>query len=415
MKPIVTYLSGLFSKLTESRRIVALIWFGFALYGGLRMIAAGKINNYIIFKHVYIHVVNGSNLYVTYPAEYSDVNLYGPFFSLVIAPFSYLPDTPGCLLWVLASAMFLYFAITKLPISERWKNIMLLLSCGELMTTSDAMQTNALVCACILLGFSYTRKRKEIWALFFILAAAFIKIYGIAGLAFFLFSKRKPFFLAWAAAWTVVFFFAPLVLTNFNFLVQSYADWYEGLRIKEVKNIHIVREDWHQNLSLFGMIRRIFNVTSLNEGLILFPAFLLFVSQYLQYKYANDLRYQLYLLSAVLISVVIFSTGSEPSTYIIAVPGMILWYLLQPKSKWVIVFFTAAFLVTSFTYSDIFTPWTRMHITKPYGLKAFFPFVIWIMILVQVHSRQFLKALQPFGRMKLASLNLTATSNAVAR
>jgi hypothetical protein len=126
------------------------------------------------------------------------------------------------------------------------------------------------------------------------------------------------------------------------------------------------------------------------------------MSQYLQYKYFGDARYRLYLLCSVLISVVLFSTGSESATYIIAIPGMILWYLLQPKTRLLSVFFALAFLFTSFTYSDIFTPWARAHLSKPYSLKAFFPFVIWVIILIQIHTRQFLKAIPPFGPLKLA-------------
>ncbi|MEI9944697.1 MAG: glycosyltransferase family 87 protein [Chitinophagaceae bacterium] len=402
MKTYTKFLYKYLIKLVNNRKVVLILWFGAAFYGAIKAITNNYINNYIIFKHVYFHTVNSTNLYLPYPAEYSDVNLYGPFFSLIIAPFTYLPDKAGILLWVMANAFFLFFAISKLPVSDKWKNIMLLLSLSELITTSVALETNALVCACIMLGFSYTKKEKDIWALFFIVAAAFIKIYGIAGLAFFIFSKKKLQFAAWAIAWSVLFFFAPIAFTSFNFLVQSYADWYDGLTVKGEKNIGLGQESLYQNISLLGMIRRIFYLPQLNDALILIPAFFLFVSQYMRYKFINDTEYQLYILCSVLLSIVLFSTGSESPTYIIAIPAMILWYLLQPKTKWVTIFFIIAFLFTTFTYSDIFTPWARTHLSKPYSLKAFFPFVIWMIILVQIHIRQFLKAMQSFGPMKLA-------------
>lgn len=402
MRTLTVLICAFLRKLAENKKIVLLCWFGFAIYGAVRAITAGQINNYLIFKHVYEHVLDQTNLYILYPGEYQDVNLYGPFFSLLIAPFSWLPDKAGSLLWAIANALFLFFAIARLPLPDKWKNTLLLLSAGEIMTTSHAMQANALVCACILLGFSYTRKGKEIWALFFIMAAAFIKLYGIAGLAFFFFSKRKRIFLLSAMAWSVVLFFAPVVITSFIFLIQSYADWYEGLQIKAAKNILLEKEVLYQNISLPGMIRRIFGLQHMQDKWILLPGFLCFISQYRQYKYINDIRYQLYLLCSVLLSVVLFSTGSESATYIIVLPGMILWYLLQRKTKWLNMFFLLAFLFTSFTYSDLFTPWARVHLSKPYSLKAFFPFVIWIVILIQIHARQFLKAIPPFLIMKLS-------------
>src|SRR5262245_18103219 len=104
------------------------------------------------------------------------------------------------------------------------------------MITSASLQTNASVCACILLGYAYVKKVKDEWALLFIMAATFIKIYGIVGLVFFLFSRRKLSFIVWAGIWSILFFFAPMVITSRSFLLQSYVDWFDGLKLKAAKN-----------------------------------------------------------------------------------------------------------------------------------------------------------------------------------
>ena len=392
--------SAYLDKLLNSRTAVTILWFGMAFYGFMQAVDNTGTSNYIIYKYVFIHASHSKILYLPDPAQGPDVNIYGPLFSVIIAPFTLLPDKAGAFCWVMLNALFLYWSLLKLPLPNKWKNILMLLSSQELMITSGAYQTNAFVCSCIILGFCYIRKEKEGWALFFIMLATFVKIYGITALAFFFLSKRKVKFIVAAITWSVVLFFAPLLIVNFNFLLQSYKDWYAGLKIKAAKNILPGKEILFQNVSVPGMLRRIL-FPRLLDWLVLLPAACLFISQYLQLKFRSDLRYQLYLLCSVLIATVIFSTGSESATYIIAVPGMVIWYLLQPKTKFLQVFFWTAFILTSFSYSDILTSWSRTHLYRPYSLKAFFPFVIWIIIVVQIYTKQFLKAINPFKLIPL--------------
>jgi len=382
------------------KRIAIIIWFGLALAGVLQAFAENGLNNYFIYKQVFFHSLHQTDLYQPYPSEYGDVNLYGPFFSLVIAPFALLPDKIGAVCWVLANAGFLFWAISKLPLENKWKALLLILCSHELMISSASLQTNPLICGCIIVSFSFIQKQKEAYALFFIMLATFIKLYGIVGLAFFFFSKKPFQFILWMILWSIILFFSPLMITNFSFLFQSYKDWLHALRIKSAKNVLMDSSSLYQNVSVPGMIRRIFYLPGLNDLLVIIPAIVLFLSQYLKFNYFNDIRLRLYILCSVLISTTIFSTGSESSTYIIAMPGICIWYFLQPKTKWVNIFFIALFLLTTFAYSDIFTAWSRHHLFRPYSLKALPSFILWIVILVQIHRKQFLKALDIFPKQK---------------
>jgi hypothetical protein len=252
------------------------------------------------------------------------------------------------------------------------------------MNSSSWLQSNALICGCILLGYSLSRSGKERWALLFIMLATFIKLYGIIGLAFLPFSSNRWKFIFWAIFWAVILFLTPLLLTSWHFLVQSYGDWYTGLSNKELKNISLTNHNFYQDISVMGLIRR--NLSkNLNDMFVVIPGILLYISQFIYFKKYRDIEFQLYLLSSSLIFVVIFSTGSESSTYLVAVPGMVLWYFLQPFRKSLTWFFTIAFLFTSFCYSDLFSPAFRTNIVMPYSLKAFFPAIIWMIILIQVH------------------------------
>ena len=372
------------------KKLAILLWFGLSFIAVAMEVFHHSFNNYTIFKYVFIHTTQQVNLYLEYPAEYLDVNLYGPVFSVLIAPFAMLPDWLGAICWGLFNSVLLYFAIRKLPIRQKWQNAILILSAHEMMNAASWLQSNPLIAACILLGFAYIHTGKNSWALFFILLGTFIKIYGIVGFAFFFFSKNKLDFIKWTIIWAAVFFVIPMLLAPPSFIVQSYKDWLFALQFKAHKNIRLDINNDFQDISVMGMIRRIFNIRDLKNIIITIPAIIIFGLQYMRYQYFGDLRYRLYLLCSVLITVVIFTTSAESPTYIIAFPAVCIWYAIQPPSKWVNAIFIFALLLTSFSYSDLFTPYVRIHIIRPYSLKALPCFIIWVIIAVQIFSKQFL-------------------------
>jgi len=310
-----------------------------------------------------------------------------------MAPFALLPPIMGGFCWVMFNAGILYFAIRKLPIQKNWQYAILILSSNEMMNNASYFQSNPLIAAFIILGFVYTNKEKDVWALFFIMLATFIKIYGIVGLAFFFFSKDKVKFILWPIAWSVVFFILPMIISSPRYIIQCYSDWFQALNQKAARNI-ILSNTLQNNgtdISVMGMIRRIFQISQLNDLMVLIPAIILFAFQYLQYHYFKDLRFRLYLLCSVLLFTVIFSNGAESPTYIIAFPAVCLWYIIQNPSKTINGIFIFALLLTGFGYSDIFTPYVREHIVRPYSLKALPCTIVWVIIILQIYCSQFLK------------------------
>lgn len=374
-----------------NRKLAIGLWFGLSLLAVIPEIIGHRINNYLIYKYVYFHTLEKVNLYLEYHAVHEDTNHYGPFFSLIIAPFTALPDWLGVFLWVMGGCAFLYYAIRKLPISAKYQNAILILSAHEMMTAASWLQVNPFIAGCIILGFAFINEGKEGRALFFILIATFIKIYGIVGFAFFFFSRNKGRFILWTAIWSALFFVAPMILAPPSFILQCYKDWYESLQFKANKNAASKTDDL-QDISVMGMIRRIFGLPGFRDIYVVPLAAIAFLSQYIRYKYFNDLRFRLYILCSVLIFTVIFSNGSENPTYIIAFPAVCIWYIIQPRTKWANAILIFALILTSFSYSDIFTSYVREKLVRPYSLKALPCFVTWLIILVQVYKKQFLKA-----------------------
>ena len=75
-------------------------------------------NNFLIFRGEFWHTLQQLPLYVAYPAEYFDVNHYGPLFSLVIAPFAVVPEWLGLILWCVCLSLFLYVAVRRSDLSK---------------------------------------------------------------------------------------------------------------------------------------------------------------------------------------------------------------------------------------------------------------------------------------------------------
>ena len=70
--------------------------------------------------------------------------------------------------------------------------------------------------------------------------------------------------------------------------------------------------------------------------------------------------------------VVLFSTGSESSTYIIAFVGVALWFVAVPwkRSRWDIALMIFAFILTSLSPSDLFPKFIRKTYVQPYALHS---------------------------------------------
>lgn len=375
-----------------NKQVAICLWFGLSIATIIQNLldVEHRLNIYKIFKYAFVHSQQQVNLYALYPQQYADVFLYGPTFSVLIAPFALLPDWLGAALWVLFNVTILYIAIRKLPIKEAYQNAILILCSHEMMNASSWLQFNAVIAACIILGFAYIHKGKEHIALLFIVFATITKIYGVVAFSFFFFSHKKIKFIVWTFVWTCILFILPIIITPFTFLLQTYQDWMAALLHKTQKNIRLDNDNFFQDISVMGLIRRNINKAFDKDIIVLVMAAILFCTKFIRYQFFADIRYRLYFLCSVLLFVVIFSTGAESPTYIIAFPACCLWFVLQPPSKRVNAFFVFCLIVTSFSYSDLLTKYSR-EFSMQHSLKALPCLALWLVIVYQIFTKQFLK------------------------
>jgi hypothetical protein len=365
------------------------IWFGLSLFAVGKSVVLGHShihNNYFVYKYNFIHVIHQQNLYVREPEHYFDLNHYGPIFAYVIAPFALMPDAVGVVLWVMFTAWLLLFAVQKLPIKKEHGLIILLLCAHELMTSAANVQINPLIAALILFSYIFIKKENDLWAALMIALGTFIKLYGIVGLAFFFFSNNKIKLIGSFIFWSVVLFVLPMLISSPSFIVQTYQDWYHDLVGKNLTNIASTRED----VSVMGMVRKMM-VPNLSNLVVLLPGVLLFGLSYLRIKLFSNLNYQLLIVASTLIFPVIFSTGSESPTYIIAFVGVAIWYINsgRPVSALDVFLLVFALILTSLSPSDLFPRYLKEHYVDPYALKALPCFLIWLKIIYEALFRQF--------------------------
>lgn len=357
-------------------RLLLALWAALSILAACKQYFRDSYNNYKIFKYVFINTTNQHRLYEAQPDFFLDLNHYGPVFSLVIAPFALLPNWAGMIGWALFTSLTLFYAINKLPLSHVQRNLILLICTNELFTSLVNVQSNPFIAALIILSFVYAAVN-EFKSGFSIALGFLVKLYGIVGFAFILFAKSYWKYIAGFLLALIIIAALPILISSPDFQMQAYQDWFRTLSEKNGQNVTQIM----QNISAIGLLQRTISSTLpviwvLGIGLLLMLAMV--VANFGRF---NNSRFRFLLLSAVLLFTVLFSTSSESSTYIIAFPGVAIWYVTKPqRSVLDHILFVFAILLTSLSPTDIFPPQARLFI-KQYSLKALPCLLVWLEII----------------------------------
>lgn len=385
----VQRMNGFFSKpIFSDYRVLFGLWMILSVVSCFCKLGHGRHNNYLIFKYVFWHAFKGTSLYAHYPQEFSDCNHYGPFFSMIIAPFAILPDWLGILLWLAVMTAGLYYAVRKLPVAKRVHIFIYWFCAHELLTALFMQQFNIATVAMIVATFYCIEKEKDGWAAFWIMLGTFVKLYGIVGLAFFFFSKHKKKFIMYLILWAAVMFVAPMIISSPDYILSQYGEWYQSLTLKNAIN-----SDLHggTNISLIGMFHRISGDASFSDLYLIVPGLILFFAPYFRFNQYKHSAFRLMLLASVLLFVILFSTGSESSGYIISFVGVVIWYTVAPwkRTGWEIFLLIFVFVLSSLSPSDLFPAYLRKNFVQPYALKALPCAIVWFQLIYEMCRRDY--------------------------
>lgn len=371
-------------KILNNQNFILFILIVLASFATFKQIKTGnEHNNYLIFTHTFFHAQQHLNLYLRYPNQYWDMNHYGPLFSIIIAPFAIMPKYIGMFFWQLANTLFLYYAISTLPLKITKINAIYWIIANELLTSLFGFQINPGIAAIIILSYTMINKGNNFMAAFVILLGTFIKLYGIVGLAFFFFVKQKPKFIAYCIFWAAVFFALPMCFFGVNYILKCYLDWYVSLSAKQIENATLV--SW-QDISIMGIFRRVLQNPTIPNWPFLLVGITLFCIPYFRIKQYKAQTFRLMYLASTLIFTVVFSNSSESPTYIIAFSGVAIWFVLQvrPLKPMVIALFIFSILLTTMAPTDFYPQYIRTNYILHYSLKALPCVFIWFFLTYQL-------------------------------
>lgn len=385
--PIAKKIFNFFSKpFFQDYRTIFLLWISIPVFLGVFSTLTGRLhNNYKIYKYVFFNTLEQFPLFQPRPEFFIDVNHYGPIFGMVIAPFAVLPDVLGVTLWLVMLSLVLFYAIKELPVSRLQHMAIFWICTNSLLIAQTNVQFNIATAALIILSYTNIRKEKDIWAAFMIMLGVFVKIYGIVGFAFFFYSKHKYKLLLWSVLWGIIFFILPMIISSPEFIITQYKEWFNALITKSQVNDNAL----YQNISFLGMVRKTTGLMSLSNLPMILGGVILFALPYLRIREYMQPGFQLHTLASVLIFVVLFSTGSEPNSYIIAITGVAVWFVIQPRpfTKWNLFLIVFGIAVSSFAPSDLFPRSFYYHFVLPNALQALPCTIIWLSITYEMLFR----------------------------
>lgn len=358
-------------------RTTFVLWLMLGVVSGIIKAHRGY-NNFLIYKYVFWNTLEQNDLYLHYPEKFNDLNHYGPFFSLVIAPYALMPEWLGVILWNVSLAMLLYVAVRTSRFSRYEILFMLWYAAHDLLTCLFMTQFNIAVAALILLSFTMTEQRKDFWAAFFICAGVFVKLLGIVGLAFFFFSRNKTKFILSLCFWSIVMFVLPMLISSPEYVCDQYASWYHALESKNMTNSG--SRTTMNNISLIGMVRRIFIDYNYSDLLVIIPGLAIVATGYFRIKQWTSPTFRKMVLAQMMLITILFSTGTENSSYVIAYVAIAIWYASVPwkRSNLDLFLLVYAFVFGSLLPTDLFPKSLQTSLIRPYALRALPVTLIWL-------------------------------------
>ncbi|MBN2746060.1 MAG: DUF2029 domain-containing protein [Bacteroidales bacterium] len=328
-------------------------------------------NNYMIFKHSFFNLLSGENLYIHHYDRYIDLFKYSPAFALFFGGLAVLPDWLGLILWNVLNAVVLMWALYLVfPKDKKSTSILLLLVLIEALTSFQTHQSNGLMAGLIILGWRAMERQNLLAAAGFLMATVFIKIFGIVAFVMFLFYPNKLKSLAFSLVWFLILFFIPLVATNPETLWTQYENW--GIMLA---NDHSAS----YGISVMGWLNSWFGLSQ-GKNVVLALGTAALIAPLIRFSEWKSQHFRLLYLSSLLIWVIIFNHKAESPTFVIAIAGAAIWFLLSRKNTFDILLIVVAVVFTSLSPSDIFPKMIRTDFFQPFVIKVIPMILIWIKI-----------------------------------
>jgi hypothetical protein len=95
-------------------------------------------------------------------------------------------------------------------------------------------------------------------------------------------------------------------------------------------------------------------------------------------------EFRMVVLAALLVWMVIFNHKAEPNTFVIAVAGTAVWYLVQPRTRLRNSLALLVFVLTCLSTTAIFPTVLRRSLIQPYSLRVLPCLLVWIAAVIEL-------------------------------
>ena len=264
-----------------------------------------------------------------------------------------LPLIVGLFCWNLFNALAIFFALRLLLPREQWAVAQVLVFLPALRSMQSA-QSNALVAALIILAF-VSFERGWLWR--GAMAVAFgtvIKIFPLAAITFALPRPDRGRAMLKTVIAAAILIALPLVVISPSGLAAQYSSWNALERVEST----LVGESAMRLLRDAGYRAPAWPLQLIAAATVLFVLFL-------RFRDWNDRHLRLRFLGFLMLFCVVFNHRAERQSMVIAVCGLVIWYLASPRSAWHTVWFAIVYVLVVMTGSELFPDTLKQLLSAP--------------------------------------------------
>jgi len=328
------------------------------------------INNWRMARWSFYQLLQGGDLYAPAPGRFYDLYQYSPTFALLVAPFAVPPVWLGLFLFNAFNVGVFYYAIRRL-LPGRVGLAALLILYFEVLRSTQNTEINTLVTGIFILAFLWLEKGGVGRPAAAIAAGAAIKIFPLAAGALALPHRWRWRFGAALAAALAVAILAPLLVTPPATLLQQYHSWVALERHYSAA----LRID-----SLMALLNLVIPGAWPNWPVQVAGTLLLLLPYWVRRADWGDALFRRAMLFFLLQYVILFNHQAESPTYIIAMTGVVAWYLLGPRRWYHHALMAFAWVLVSL-FSEIFPASVLNVCCRPYHYRAIPILLIWLVML----------------------------------
>jgi hypothetical protein len=239
-------------------------------------------------------------------------------------------------------------------------------------------QSNSLVTALVILAYLAFEERKQLGAACAIAVGAAVKIFPLAALSLAVFYRGRLRFAVLVAAAMAAVLALPLLVVSPTELAAQYQSW------RVVESVDALSVGGGGGGGLYGgvmqQLRIWLGVSWPNWPVQLVGTVLLLlpIARVREWKWSE---FRLRFLCSLLVYLVIFNHQSESPSFVIAVTGIAIWFVITPRSWWHDTVMVLTIVVVSLSSTDITPRSWQQHFFVHYRLKTVPCTIAWLTML----------------------------------